>query len=82
MIRLELCTDHLDPVTREAILEVIYEELRIGPGMVTADGDFELVLRKCNESPEDAPYFKINDALFAHVTPERVRQLVRARKRR
>ncbi|GGJ31849.1 NAD(P)H-dependent oxidoreductase subunit E [Deinococcus roseus] len=82
MIRLELCTDQLDPELREAILEVIYEELRIGPGMVTADGDFELVLKKCNESLEDAPCFKINDALFAHVTPERVRQLIRARKRR
>ncbi|MBB6098450.1 NADH:ubiquinone oxidoreductase subunit E [Deinobacterium chartae] len=81
MTLIELCTDGLDPATREEILDIIYSELRISPGGVSADGDFELQLRKCGEDLEGAPYLRINGALFARVTPQRARELVRARKR-
>ncbi len=84
MTRIELCLDHLSPTTRETLLEVIYTELRISPGEITADGNFELDLINHDpetDDPENAPYVRINDILFARVTENRMRELINGRKR-
>ena len=83
MIRVELCTEHLSIEDREAILEALYAELLISPGQVSSDGNFELELFECREpDASGAPYLRINGDVFARVTPQRARDLVRARKRR
>lgn len=79
--RIELCTDGLDPATREALLEAVWNELRISPGMVSADGNFELTLSRCGEPHEDAPVVRVGDALFTHITPDRLVDLIRRRRR-
>jgi NADH:ubiquinone oxidoreductase subunit E len=84
MTRIELCLDHLSPATRETLLEVIYTELRISPGEITADGNFELELTNHDPDaadPENAPYVRINGLLFARVTESRMRELINGRKR-
>jgi NADH:ubiquinone oxidoreductase subunit E len=83
VIRVELCTDHLKPEDRENILEAIYAELHVSPGQVSSDGNFELALSGCgNEDPNGAPYLRVDGNLFAQVTAQRARDLVRARRRR
>ncbi len=84
MTRIELCLDHISPTKREDLLEIIYEELRISPGEITADGNFELDLT--NHDPEtadseNAPFVRINGLLFARVSPQRMRELINGRKR-
>ncbi len=79
LLRLEILTDGLDPGTREALLETIWEELRISPGMVTADGNFELALVRGGE-PDEAPSLRLADSLHVRVTPERLRDLLRQRR--
>ena len=82
MIRVELCTDHLKPEDREGILEAIYQELHISPGQVSSDGNFELTLSSCgNEDLNGVPYMRVDGNLFARVTAQRARDLVRARRR-
>ncbi len=83
VIRIELCTDHLSPTDREAILDALYQELLISPGQVSSDGNFELELKACGEpDPSGVPYMRVDGTVFARVTPQRARDLVRARKRR
>ena len=79
--RIEICTDGLDPDTREALLEAVWNELRISPGMVSADGNFELALTRCGADPEDAPTVRLGGAEFARVTPERLLDFIRRRRR-
>ena len=79
LLRLELFTEGLDPADREALLEIAWEELRISPGMVSADGNFELVLARGGD-PDEAPLLQLGDALHVRVTPERLRHLLRARR--
>jgi NADH:ubiquinone oxidoreductase subunit E len=83
VIRIELCTDHVSIADREAILDALYQELRISPGEVSSDGNFELELVACSEQdPGGAPYLRVDGAVFARVTPQKARDLVRARRRR
>lgn len=80
--RIELCTDGLTIEDRENILEALYDELRISPGEVSSDGNFELLLQDCHEADlVGAPYMRIDDAVFARVTPQKARDLVKARRR-
>jgi NADH:ubiquinone oxidoreductase subunit E len=85
MTRIELCLNHITPDTREALLEVLYEELRISPGEISSDGNFELDLT--NHDPEttdplNAPYVRIDGLLFFQVTQSRMRELINGRKKR
>lgn len=83
MIRVELCTEGLSSEEREAILDALYQELRVSPGQVTADGEFELDVVACEESdPSGRPYMRVGGAVFARVTPQKARDLVSARRRR
>ena len=83
VIRIELCTDHVSISDREAILDALYQELRISPGEVSSDGNFELELVACSEQDSSgAPYLRVDGATFARVTPQKARDLVRARRRR
>ena len=79
--RIEICTDGIDPETREGLLEAVWSELRISPGMVSADGNFELALTRCSEPHEDAPIVKFNGTLFTRVTPDRLADLIKRRRR-
>ncbi|MFN3265937.1 MAG: hypothetical protein ACK41E_03760 [Deinococcales bacterium] len=84
MTQIQLCLDHLKPETRETLLEVIYQELRISPGEISADGNFELELINHDPEttePENAPYVRINNLLFARVNEARMRELINGRKR-
>ncbi|PYE56402.1 NAD(P)H-dependent oxidoreductase subunit E [Deinococcus yavapaiensis] len=78
--RIEVCVQHLSPDLREELLDVVWRELRISPGMVSADGKFELLLTRCDEPPEDAPIVRIGGALFTRVTPARLVDLLKRRK--
>lgn len=79
--RIEICMDGLDQETREQLLDVVWSELRISPGMVSADGNFELLLSRCAEGAEEAPLVKLNGSLFVRVTPQKLAELLRRRKR-
>ena len=81
LTRIDLCTDGLDSAIRETLLEIIYETLRISPGMVSADGNFELTLTRCAEDPDDAPVVRLNGLPYIHMTPDRLRDLLRRRQR-
>jgi NADH:ubiquinone oxidoreductase subunit E len=82
MTRIELCTEGLTPDAREAILDVIYQELRISPGEVSADGNFELDLVACDEGADNAPHLRINGLPFGQVDAVRAREIIRGNKRR
>jgi NADH:ubiquinone oxidoreductase subunit E len=75
--RIELCVDNLDVERREALLDLLWEQLKISPGMTTASGAAELVLSSCGARPEDAPVVRVGDTVFTNVTPERLLGLVR-----
>jgi NADH:ubiquinone oxidoreductase subunit E len=82
MTRIELCTDHLDRETREAILDALYEELHVSPGQVTADGDFELDVVQCRGfDPEDSPAMRVDGVLFMRINPRQAVDIIRARRR-
>lgn len=85
MTRIELCLDHISPDTRETLLDVLYSDLHISPGEVTADGNFELDLTNHDPEaadPKNAPYVRIDGLLFARVDAARMRELVNGRKKR
>ncbi|MFC4425640.1 hypothetical protein [Deinococcus navajonensis] len=77
--RLELCTEHLSIDQREALLDTVWAALRISPGMVSADGNVELVLSHCglSVSLEDAPLVRVDGHEYRSVTPERLQMLLR-----
>ncbi len=77
LTRVELCTDGLDPASREALLEAVWAELRISPGMVSADGNVELALVQCGAAPGDVPLVRVGGESHPQVTPERLRSLLR-----
>ncbi|PTA68226.1 NAD(P)H-dependent oxidoreductase subunit E [Deinococcus arcticus] len=76
--RLEICTEHLSIDQREELLDAVWTALRISPGMVTADGNVELVLAQCGGvRPEDTPLVRVNDLEYRNVTPDRLVTLMR-----
>ncbi len=77
--RLEICTEHLSIDQREELLDAVWTALRISPGMVTADGNVELVLSQCGglARPEDTPLVRVNDLEYRNVTPGRLVTLMR-----
>jgi NADH:ubiquinone oxidoreductase subunit E len=77
--RIELCIDGLAPEVREALLETVWNELRISPGMVTSDGNIELAMTQCGADPEDAPVITIGGQPYYRMTPERLTTLLRRR---
>lgn len=77
--RIELCINGLDPETREALLETIWNELRISPGMTSSDGNTELGLSREPVDPQDAPRVIIGGLPYDRVTPERLTTLLRRR---
>ena len=77
--RLEICTEHLSIDQREALLDAVWESLRISPGMVTADGNVELALSQCGagSKAEDAPLVRVDGQDFRNVTPQTLVSLLR-----
>lgn len=82
MIRLELCTDGLSVDDRENILDVIWQRLRIAPGMISADGDYELLLSQCGTHDASlAPVLKVNERIYEKLTLERLDTILPKRRR-
>ena len=79
VIRAELYTDNLPSDVREALLEVVWNELKISPGMVTADGSTELTLVQGDTPPQDRPLMVIGGVPYPQITPERLSLLLRRR---
>ncbi|WP_407539703.1 hypothetical protein Q0M94_16260 [Deinococcus radiomollis] len=77
--RIELCINELDPERREALLETVWNELRISPGMTSSDGNTELAFSREPVAPEDAPRVNIGGLPYDRVTPERLSTLLRRR---
>lgn len=77
--RIELCINGLAPETREALLEVVWNELRISPGMVTSDGNTELSLSQTVVHPGDAPLVNIGAQPYPCMTPDKLTSLLRRR---
>ena len=77
--RIELCISGLPTDVREALLETVWNELRISPGMVTSDGNTELALSQDQVAPEDAPVVVIGEQTYSRVTPEKLATLLRRR---
>ncbi|MBZ9750325.1 hypothetical protein K7W42_05540 [Deinococcus sp. HMF7604] len=77
--RLEICTEYLAPEDRENLLDAVWTALRISPGMVTADGNVELVLAQCGAGvrPEDVPLVRVGEVEYRQVTPERLLTLMK-----
>jgi NADH:ubiquinone oxidoreductase subunit E len=76
---IELYVAGLDQAVREALLETLWNELRISPGMVSADGDFELGVNQDPVDPQDAPMVKIGNQPHFRITPDKLRMLLRRR---
>jgi NADH:ubiquinone oxidoreductase subunit E len=77
--RIELYINGLEPELRETLLEVVWNELRISPGMVTSDGNTELALSQAEVHPEDAPLVHIGGQPYSRMTPDRLSTLLRRR---
>ncbi|CAM3776833.1 NAD(P)H-dependent oxidoreductase subunit E [Deinococcus frigens] len=77
--RLEICNEHLSVDQREALLDAVWEHLRISPGMVTADGNVELALSQCGAgvNAEDAPLVRVGGQDYSNVTPQKLVSLLR-----
>lgn len=77
--RLEICNEHLSVDAREALLDAVWEHLRISPGMVTADGNVELALSQCGAGVrgEDAPVVRVDGQEHHNVTPQLLVSLLR-----
>ncbi|GGO22865.1 NAD(P)H-dependent oxidoreductase subunit E [Deinococcus humi] len=77
--RLEICTEHLSVDQREALLDAVWESLRISPGMVTADGNVELALSQCGAGikAEDTPLVRVDGQDYRNVTPQTLVSLLR-----
>lgn len=82
LTRIELCINNLSPDVREALLEAVWEALRISPGMVTADGNTELAFSQVRVDPEDAPQVLIGGQPYSRMTPERLTTLLQRRSTR
>ena len=77
--RIELYINGLPVEVREALLETVWNELRISPGMVTSDGNTELALNQEGVNPEDAPLVTIGGLPYQRITPDRLAALLRRR---
>ncbi|ULH15032.1 hypothetical protein MF271_13850 [Deinococcus sp. KNUC1210] len=77
--RLELHIEGLPITEREALLDVVWNELKISPGMVTADGTTELTLVQGETRPEDRPLVHLGGVAYPQMTPERLGALLRRR---
>ncbi|MDI9632218.1 MAG: NAD(P)H-dependent oxidoreductase subunit E [Acidobacteriota bacterium] len=77
--RIRLCTN-LSCQLRgaEELLEVLGEELGVGEDEVSADGRCSYVQFECLGSCDTAPMMMVDDEYHENLTPERVRQIVRA----
>lgn len=78
VIRLEICVEHISVDQREALLDTVWDTLRISPGMVSANGNVELALKQCGASvdPADAPLVRVDGQEYRNVTPARLLTLL------
>lgn len=64
----------------DEMIERLKEKLGIGPGDVTPDGRFSLVLVECLGACGYAPMFQVNDDYHEHLTQEKVDALLEGMK--
>ena len=60
----------------EPILDHISHKLDILPGETTPDGKFSIEIVQCLASCGTAPAIRINDALYEHVTLDRIDEII------
>ncbi len=60
------------------IVEAVSKELGISPGETTADGKFSFELTNCIGACDRAPAMLINDDVHGHLTPEKIRDILKA----
>jgi NADH-quinone oxidoreductase E subunit len=61
----------------EKVMEVIKDELGIGPNQVTADGQFSCLSVQCLGSCDTAPVVQVNDDYFENQEAEKFRALLK-----
>ena len=64
----------------EEMIAYLQKKLGIGPGEVTPDGRFSLVLVECLGACGYAPMFQVNDDYHEHLTQEKVDALLESMK--
>ena len=60
----------------ESVLATIEDELKIKPGETSADKKFSLQAVSCLGACDRGPVMLINDKLYTHLTPEKVRRIL------
>ncbi len=62
----------------EMIIKAIEETLSISPGETTSDGRFTFELTNCIGACDQAPAMLVNDAVYGHLTPEKISEILRS----
>jgi NADH-quinone oxidoreductase subunit E len=60
----------------EPVINQVAKRLKIKPGETTRDGKFTLEVVQCLAACDVAPALKVNDELYAHMTPEKIAELL------
>ncbi len=60
----------------DTLLDYLRKKLRIEPGQTTPDGLFTLETVQCLASCGTSPAMRVNDALYEHMSPEKVDELI------
>jgi NADH:ubiquinone oxidoreductase subunit E len=61
----------------EMILDCLHKELDLSPGEVSKDGRFSLELTNCIGACDLSPALLINDEVHGHLTPERIKKILK-----
>jgi len=67
-----------DMQNAQMIMDSVAEEIGIGPGQTTADGKFSFELTHCIGACDLAPAMLVNHELYGHLTPDKIKELLRA----
>lgn len=79
---LHLCEDIIDQhAGMPALVEEVYQLLGIRPGQTTQDGLFSLHLAPCIGMCDQAPAALVNETVFTHLTPSKLRSIINKLKR-
>jgi NADH:ubiquinone oxidoreductase subunit E len=65
-----------DMKRKEAIVDAVYDLLRIKPGETTQDGKFSLFYTNCLGMCHEGPAMLINDEQYSKLNPEKVKDIL------
>ncbi len=76
-IRLEVCNSTPCHYSRsEEVVQMLRQELGIGPGETTADGLFSISYTPCVGACAIGPVLKVGDAVYGNLTQARIHNLI------